>query len=234
MTTIVSSAQLGRIAAAQQARYAETLTGFRWLANRALAIERAEGARFLLGYEEALGYTVGTVVRDKDGVGAALVFADLAGFCRSQGLTVFDYLEQIQRVHGLYLSRQRSFPFPGPAGAEQMARVMAGFRASPPTQIGGQKVSVIRDYQRGISRAGDLEEPLGLPVSNVLAFELAGGSRVTVRPSGTEPKLKYYFELREDPGAGESLADADARGQRRLDRLVESTIRLAQDRGQPA
>jgi phosphomannomutase len=233
VTTIVSSAQLGKIAAAEGARYDETLTGFRWISNRAMEIEREEAARFLFGYEEALGYTVGTVVRDKDGVGAALVFADLAGYCRSQGLTVLDYLEEVQRRFGLYLSCQRSFRFPGTEGSELMSRLMQALRDRPPERLGGEAVVVVKDYERGLWRESGAERTLGLPASNVIAFELANGSRVTVRPSGTEPKLKYYFELCEELGAGEPLQEATARGGRRLDALVEATIAAARERGQP-
>src|SRR5687768_12713628 len=111
ITTIVSSAQLKGIAAAHGARYEECLTGFKWIANRALELE-PEGYRFVFGYEEALGYTVGTVARDKDGVGSALVLADLAAWCKARGLTLFGYLEEVQRKHGLYLAKQANFTLP--------------------------------------------------------------------------------------------------------------------------
>jgi len=234
MTTIVSSAQLGRIARDLGARYEETLTGFRWLCNRAMTLEREQQASFLFAYEEALGYVVGPAVRDKDGVGAALVFADLAGWCRSQGLTVLDYLEQIQRRHGLSLSAQRSFRFSGPAGAATIARVMQGFRERPPERVAGLEVVLVRDYQERVARGRDTERRLELPAANVMGFELAGGSRVTVRPSGTEPKVKYYFELGERAGDAESLAAASARGDRRLQELITGFLALAAERGQPS
>jgi phosphomannomutase len=233
MTTIVSSVQLGAIARALGARYEETLTGFKWIGNRALALEREEGVRFLFGYEEALGYSVGKVVPDKDGIGAALAFADLAGWCRSRGETVLDYLQRIQREFGLFLSTQKSFTFPGTEGAAIITRILESFRARPPMRVGELDVVALKDYQRGISRAGRDETRLSLPVSNVIAYELAGGSRVTLRPSGTEPKIKYYFELREDV-RGESLEAASARGKDRLERLAEAFLTLARERGQPA
>jgi phosphomannomutase len=236
MTTIVSSAQLGRIARELGAAYEETLTGFRWLCNRAMALEREQQASFLFGYEEALGYVVGPAVRDKDGVGAALVFADLAGWCRSQDLTVPDYLEQIQRRHGLYLSAQRSFRFSGPEGVTTIARVMQGFRERPPEGIAGLEVVLVKDYQEGVAvaRGRDTESRLELPAANVMGFELAGGSRVMVRPSGTEPKIKYYFELGERAGKDESLAAASARGKLRLQELITGFLALAAERGQPS
>jgi phosphomannomutase len=233
LATIVSSAQLGQIAGEQGARYDETLTGFRWICNRALELESDEKARFLFGYEEALGYSVGTAVRDKDGVGAALVFADLAGWCRSRGITVLEHLEQIQRRHGLFLARQVSFRFPGIEGPATIARVMEGFRERPPSHVGEREVRLTKDYLEGMTRGGGQEQRLTLPSSNVIAFDLGDGDRVTLRPSGTEPKIKYYFELRERPGSGESVEAARARGERRLESLIGSFLELARERGQP-
>jgi phosphomannomutase len=234
LATIVSSAQLGQIAGQEGVRYDETLTGFRWICNRALELESAEQAQFLFGYEEALGYSVGTAVRDKDGVSAALVFADLAGWCRSRGITVLEYLEQIQRRHGLFLARQVSFRFPGIEGPATISRVMQGFRDRPPSRVGEQEVRLTKDYLQGIARSAEYEQPLSLPSSNVIAFDLGEGDRVTLRPSGTEPKIKYYFELRERPGAGESMQAARAQGEQRLEGLIQSFLELARDRGQPA
>lgn len=225
VTTIVSSSQLGTIARNLGAACAETLTGFKWIENRALELERTEGATTVFGYEEALGYSVGDVVRDKDGISAALVFADLAGWCRARGVTPWDYLEELQRAHGLFLSAQRSVTIPGPAGASAIAAIMDGFRASPPSAIGGLAVVAMRDYRAGVP---------GLPKSNVVAYLLEGGSRVTLRPSGTEPKIKYYFELRETPQGAEPLAAAKGRGETRLAGLVADFVRLASERGQPA
>lgn len=224
LTTIVSSSQLGVIARDLGAAYAETLTGFKWIENRALELERSEGRTTVFGYEEALGYSVADIVRDKDGISAALVFADLAGWCRARGVTVWGYLEEIQRAHGLFLSAQKSVTIPGAEGAATIAAVMDGFRASPPAAIGGLSVVETRDYRAGVP---------GLPTSNVVAYLLEGGSRVTLRPSGTEPKIKYYFELRVTPDEDEELSAAKARGDGRLATLVADFVRLALERGQP-
>ncbi len=115
MSTIVSSTQLAAIASRLGALYDETLTGFKWIANRAMERAARDGAEFVFGYEEALGYTVGTLVRDKDGIGAALVMADLAGWARGRGTTVVGVLEEIQREFGVYVSHQRSFTLPARA-----------------------------------------------------------------------------------------------------------------------
>ncbi|MCE9667435.1 phospho-sugar mutase [Myxococcus stipitatus] len=224
VTTIVSSTQLGAIARALGAAYDEVLTGFKWIANRALERERAEGTQFVFGYEEALGYTAGTVTRDKDGVGAALVMADLAAWCESRKTTVLGYLEEIQRQHGLYVGAQRNVTLPGAAGAQLIRGIMDAFRASPPTHVGGDAVRAVLDYKRGVN---------GLPPSNVLALEMEGGGRVTLRPSGTEPKIKYYFEHKETPAAGEPLAQARVRAEARLTAFIDAFLALARERGQP-
>jgi phosphomannomutase len=224
ITTIVSSPQLGEIARDLGALYDEQLTGFKWIANRAMAREREEGASFLFGYEEALGYTVGTVARDKDGIGAALIFADLAGWCRARATDVLGYLEEIQRRHGLFVARQVNFTFPGTEGALAISAIMDGFRAKPPPRIGAWSLESAVDYRRGVR---------GLPPANVIAYELEGGSRVTLRPSGTEPKIKYYFDLKEPVLGAESAAAARARANEKLERLVSSFLELARERGQP-
>ena len=232
-TTIVSSVQLGQLAHELNAAYDEVLTGFKWIANRALEREGSESVQFIFGYEEALGYTVGTVVRDKDGISAALVFADLAAWCQSRGTTVLGYLEEIQRKHGLFVGAQRNFTFKGAEGAQTISHIMEAFRSSPPDRVGAYAIRGAKDYKKGEARVGKKVEKLTLPSSNVLAYELEGGGRVTLRPSGTEPKIKYYFELKETLAAGEALADARARAEGRLQALMESFVALARDRGQP-
>jgi phosphomannomutase len=224
MTTIVSSPQLGVIAKDLGATYDETLTGFKWIGNRALAREAEGPIDFLMGYEEAIGYTVGTVARDKDGIGSALVVADMAAWCRSRGLTLHGYLEEVHRAHGLFVATQKNFTYSGSEGAGTIKGIMEGFRQAPPAAIGGLAVVQVKDYQAGV---GDL------PRSNVLAYELAGGSRVTLRPSGTEPKIKYYVDLRQAVTAAEDFAAARGRAMAELAKLADAVLALAHERGQP-
>ncbi|RPH69950.1 MAG: phospho-sugar mutase [Myxococcaceae bacterium] len=233
MTTIVSSPQLGAIAQRLGALYDETLTGFKWIANRSLERAAKDGAGLVFGFEEALGYTVGTLVRDKDGIGAALAMADLAGWARARGTTVAGYLEEIQREFGVYVSKQRSFTLPGASGAETIARVMEAFRKDPPSRVGSRTVEWVKDYKARTRTAQGRTEPLTLPASNVIAYGLAGGARVTLRPSGTEPKIKYYFELPETLAAGEDVPTARTRGEERLAELERDFLTLATARGQP-
>lgn len=232
ITTIVSSAQLGQIARELGAGYDETLTGFKWIANRAME-RRPQGDDFVMGYEEALGYTVGEVVRDKDGIGAALVFADLASWCQSRKTTVAGYLEEVQRRFGLFVAKQANFTFPGAQGAQVISTIMEGFRKKHPEKVGNFRVLAVNDYRSGERRASGKSSKLTLPSSNVISYELEGGSRLTLRPSGTEPKIKYYFELREELKGGEELDQARWRAAHRLAALEAAFLALARARGQP-
>lgn len=228
VTTIVSSTLLSVIARELGVRYAETLTGFKWITNRALEIEAETGAKFVMGYEEALGYTAGTVVRDKDGISAAALFAEMVASLKTRGETLLGRLEAIHRRFGLVLARQHNVTRKGADGAAQIRAEMETMRAAHPARIGAYAVLSIADYARGTRtdvKTGE-QTSLGMPPSNVLAFLLEGGSRVTMRPSGTEPKIKYYFDLIEPMRAGEPYADARARATASLDALEREFVAL--------
>ncbi|HTJ44957.1 MAG TPA: phospho-sugar mutase [Kofleriaceae bacterium] len=213
-TTIVSSQLLRYLADAYGADYKETLTGFKWIGNAAMEWEREhKGGHFVMGYEEALGYSVGELVRDKDGVSAALLFAELAAWNRAQGRTVAEHLDDIYRRVGLFVTEQVSMTAPGATGLAKIKELMARFRGSAPTAIGGHAVVEAIDLASGNG---------GLPKSDVLVYRLDGGRRVIMRPSGTEPKLKSYYEVRVAVGAGESIADARARGNAELAALRDA------------
>lgn len=211
MTTIVSSRMLGRMAAALGAHYDETLTGFKWIAHRAQAHRRDQGWSLVLGYEEALGYTIGETVADKDGIGAALIFAELAAVLKSRGQSVRTQLDELYATYGLHRSLQHSIVLPGTDGAATIRALMERLRATPPTQVAHTAVTRILDWSAGLD---------GLPPSNVLGLELEGGGRILVRPSGTEPKIKFYLETVQP--AGESAA---ARAQATLVRLRDDLLR---------
>jgi phosphomannomutase len=232
LATVVSSRQLGHIAARLGVDYAETLTGFKWIANAALR-RAAAGAHFVFGYEEALGYAVGPSVRDKDGIGAAVVMADLAGWARSRGRTVLELLDDMARQYGVYGSVQRSLAMPGASGAAAMAAMMTGFRERAPSAIAGRPVVAVCDYAQGRRTAGGNSSELGLPKADLLAFELEQGARVLLRPSGTEPKLKLYVEAFEAVGAADSLQAVRARVSAMAAALAESALELTRARGLP-
>ena len=196
-STIVSSTLLSKVAAAAGARYAETLTGFKWIAR---AADRVPGARFVFGYEEALGYAVGDVVRDKDGIGAALAMLALAAEAKETGRSVLEVYDDLESAHGVHLTSQLTL-----RTADQ-ATVMGRLRADPPAELGGQPVTGLADLATA-PRAG-------MPAADVMIFRLPG-TRVVLRPSGTEPKIKCYIEITE-PLAGRSLAAAREAAARRL------------------
>jgi phosphomannomutase len=228
VTTVVSSALLSQMAKSFGVQYEETLTGFKWIANRAIALESQRPVDFVMGYEEALGYTIGRAVRDKDGISGGAVFAELAAWCKSQGKTVLGFLEEIYRRFGLYQSAQHNIVLPGATGAAQIQQMMKRLRASPPARIGETMVTAVRDLERGIRTSDKGEEKIDLPPSDVLTFELQFGGRITARPSGTEPKIKFYFEIREEIAPDEFFPAAQTRADGRMKELVEAFVKFAQ------
>ncbi|MCL2314645.1 MAG: phospho-sugar mutase, partial [Proteobacteria bacterium] len=224
LSTVVSTSLFGRMCKALGARYEETLTGFKWIANRALELERKEACEFVFGFEEALGYCAGTAIRDKDGISIALLAADLASHCAAQGQTLVDYLEQIFRRFGFHASRQKSLTFPGGESMQKIFAFMDGLRKSPPWKLGESRVVSISDYQTGLCVVGTESTQLGLPSSNLVAFVLERGHRVLVRPSGTEPKVKVYIEWCEPLCGAESLECAALRAQEGLLRLERDLL----------
>jgi len=212
-TTIVSSQLLSYLAKAAGADYRETLTGFKWIGNAAMDFERETGGRFVMGYEEALGYSIGPLVRDKDGVSACLLFAELVVWNReAKQRSPLEHLDDIYRRVGLFVTEQVSITKPGSAGLAEIKQAMERFRAKPPKELAGHEVETVVDLIKGE----------GLPPSDVLVFRLAGGRRVIMRPSGTEPKLKSYYEVRVPVAAGESIATARTRGTAELAELRDA------------
>ena len=217
LASCVSSPQLGAIARALGVHYEETLTGYKWIANRAMELEKTAGKSFVFGYEEALGYTVGPLVRDKDGISAALLFAELWAGLRAKGQTVFDELERIARAYGCFVSSQLSVTMKGADGLKKIQEVMGHLRATPASAFGPAEVLALSDVKAGTKRAADgSESKLVLPPSDVLIYDLVGGSRIIARPSGTEPKLKIYFDVRETVVGDEAMSAAEARATERM------------------
>ncbi len=196
--SIVSSRQLAAVCAQHGVRHVETLTGFKW-------ISRAEGLRY--GYEEALGYCVDpATVRDKDGVSAALLVAELAATLKAEGRTLLDRLDDLARATGVHATAQHSVRV---ADLSLITDAMARLRATPPAELGDVRVDQVDDLAEG---AG------GLPPTDGLRYQLADGSRVVIRPSGTEPKLKAYLEVVE-PVTSDDVPGARARAAERLSAL---------------
>ncbi|HSS11681.1 MAG TPA: hypothetical protein VLL25_17475, partial [Acidimicrobiales bacterium] len=218
VTTIVSSSLLARMAQAAGVHFAETLTGFKWIVR---AGDDRPGLRFVFGDEEALGYCAGTMVRDKDGITAALLFAELVaslavsgdgrGRGRGRGRTVHDRLDELAAEHGAHVTDQWSVRLEGPRGLAlaRIAEVMERLRAAPPSHLDGRPVTEVDDLLAGGP----------LPPSDVVVLRL-GLDRVIVRPSGTEPKLKVYFEAVESVyGRDGDVAAARAAAADRISRF---------------
>ena len=171
-------------------------------------------------WNTTLGYSIGSLVRDKDGISAALVLVDLAAHAKSRGETLLDGLDRLARRYGQYVSAQRAVVMRGDAGAHRIAKIMANIRSAPPRSIGGREVLEVTDIQRLTHthlRTGATTE-VDLPRSNVLAFAVQGGVRVLARPSGTEPKIKFYFEVSEPVGE-DGVSAARRRGEVTLAQL---------------
>ena len=214
VNSIVSSPMLGRIAARRGAVHETTLTGFKWIINAGLALESGGVGRFAFGYEEALGYSVGQTVRDKDGLSAAIVMADLAAEEAAAGRCVLDRLHDLWDEVGLWVSAQHSIVRAGPEGQTALLAAVDRLGNDPPTAVQGLEVTGTTDY-----RVGHEDRPMWLGAQDLIEMSLGDSVRVLVRPSGTEPKLKIYVDLRgtagpeHDAAHRQLLADAQSLAQ---------------------
>ncbi|CDT91475.1 putative Phosphoglucomutase [Vibrio coralliirubri] len=214
--SIVSSTLLEKVAQSHGATYFQTLTGFKWLANIGMQLEDDQN-EFLFAYEEALGYTIGTQVRDKDGLSAIVVFAQLVEELKSQGRTVWDLLAQISFEHGVHTNAQRSI-----ALNPDSPSIGSKLRSAQPKAINGVAISVIEDLQSSLRFViGGNTEAINLPASDVLIYHLKDGSRIIVRPSGTEPKVKVYYETVTKFEGTETYDDTRLRGEQYMEKLIE-------------
>ena len=190
--SIVSTSLANRICEDYGVEMFETLTGFKFIGEKIQQFQDTGSHTFLFGFEESYGFLSSTFVRDKDGVNASLLIAELAAACKAQGITLYDRLQEIFARYGTFVEKVVSTTLPGKDGVARMQQIMKDLRAEAPKEIGGLKVTAVRDYLRGVRVENGVETPTGLPTSDVLYFELEGGNWVCVRPSGTEPKIKLY------------------------------------------
>jgi phosphomannomutase len=196
-SSIVSSPMLGLIADRYGATHERTLTGFKWIVKAGLSLQEEGRGRFVYGYEEALGFTIGSTVRDKDGISAALIFTDLAADLADNVLGLMDRLHELWGRHGLWVSAQTSIVREGPEGTEEMRAAVERLATDPPGVVGGFQVTALADYRHGAE-----ERPPWLGAQALVELTLGDSGRILVRPSGTEPKLKVYVDLME-PVAGD-------------------------------
>ncbi|NQZ77476.1 MAG: phospho-sugar mutase, partial [Ekhidna sp.] len=193
--TIVTTELIKDIAESFKTKCYDTLTGFKWIAD---LIRNKEGNEvFIGGGEESYGYMIGEQVRDKDAVASSVIIAELAAWAKAQGLTVFELLTSIYQEFGFYYEELKSITKKGLKGADEIRQMMVDFREKPPKMLAGSEVLSVIDYQSGNQTYADgRTESIAFPKSNVLQYLTKDGTKVSVRPSGTEPKIKFYFSVK--------------------------------------
>ena len=195
--TIVTTNLADAIAKGYGIGLIEVLTGFKFIGQQILGFEQGKKGTYLFGFEESYGCLIGTYARDKDAIVATMALCEAAAYYKTQGKTLWDAMVDLYEKHGYYKDDIQSITLKGIEGLEKIQNIMELLRKEPPAKIGDYKVTAAKDYKTGIN---------GLPKSNVLYYELTDDSWVCVRPSGTEPKVKFYYGIK-----GTSLADADAK-----------------------
>ena len=205
--SIVSTDLVTKIAESYGATMFNVLTGFKFIAEKIQEFEEKHNHTYMMGFEESFGYLIKPFVRDKDAIQAVLVVAELAAYYRSRGLTLADGIEEIYKEYGYYAEKTISVTLSGVDGAEQIKAIMAKFRNNAPKEWNATEITVVEDFKAQTSTAADgTVTNLTTPPSDVLKYTLADGSWIAVRPSGTEPKIKFYIAV-----VGESNEDSQAK-----------------------
>ena len=198
LKTIVTS-ELGRkITSAYGLETVDVLTGFKFIAEKIKEYEEEGDHTFLFGYEESYGYLIGDFARDKDAIQAALLATEVCAFYKKQGLSLYNGMMQVFEKYGFYQEGLRSLTLKGKEGAEMIQSLLASFRMEPLTSLGSLKTASTEDYLTGIRLTNKKEERIQLPKSNVLKYTFEDGTWICLRPSGTEPKVKFYFGVNSD------------------------------------
>lgn len=209
VTTIVSSAMVDALAAEYGFELRRCLTGFKYIGDIITGLSDAgQVDRFIFGFEESYGYLSGDHVRDKDAVNASMLICQMAQYYKLQGLNLVQAMHALYEKYGYYHNKTIALSYPGAEGADKMAGIMVDLRKNPPASIAGSKVAGVVDYGEGVN---------GLPKANVLEFDLEGGDKAIVRPSGTEPKIKLYiFAKGDDATSADAQIDAIEKDGREL------------------
>ena len=220
--TIVTSELLKDIAVSHGVESYDVLTGFKYIAE---IIRRFEGKKqFIGGGEESYGYLIGDFVRDKDAVASCAMLAETAAWAKDQGMTMYEMLINIYHEYGFYLEDLISITKKGKSGAEEIQKMMDDFRSNPPREIKGTKVLLVKDYKlrKEVNLVSGEEKVIELPKSDVLQFFLEGGSKITVRPSGTEPKIKFYFGVKGPLPDKSKFEEVNAKMRIELNEMIEA------------
>ncbi len=231
--TIVTTELQRAIASSFGAEVVDTLTGFKYIGEQIHLFElEGKGRTYVFGGEESYGYLVGTHARDKDSVVASQTIAEIAAWCMSRDMTLGDYLDEVYRAYGVYLESAASLTLKGIEGAGKISGLLKHFRESPPKAISGSAVTGCWDLLSGERReltGGHHVQHTHLPQANVLMFYLADGCRVTLRPSGTEPKVKFYFTVVRQVDEGGSITTARQAAAEHLASLKKDFMQTVDD-----
>ncbi|MCK1993108.1 phospho-sugar mutase [Peribacillus muralis] len=223
LKTIVTS-EIGRaIAQSYGLHTVDVLTGFKFIAEKIQLYNESGEHSFLFGYEESYGYLIKDFARDKDAIQAAVLAVEVCAYYKKQGLTLYEGLLNVFEKYGFYLEGLRSLTLKGIEGAKQISGILNQFRQNPPAQIAGSRVIIEEDYQSSKRRTllSNAEELIELPKSNVLKYFLEDGTWVCLRPSGTEPKIKFYFGVQ-----GKSMSEAESKLSAVMTNFMEQTEAL--------
>ena len=215
VTTIVTTNMASAIARDYNVKFIEVLTGFKYIGEQIKLFEQTGSNNYVFGLEESYGCLAGTHARDKDAVVAVMCLCEVAAWCKKNGITVWDQMLKLYEKYGYFKETQYAITLKGIDGSRQIAEMMDKLRSNPPKSFGELTVKELRDYDRDVTRnmATGEETPTGLPKSNVLYFDLTNDSWCCARPSGTEPKIKFYMGVK-----GSSLSDA----QDKVEKLTEA------------
>lgn len=219
--TIVTTDLLAQMANDYGVECPICLTGFKWIAE--LIREREGKLQFIAGGEESYGYLIGDAVRDKDAVASAVMIAEVAAWAQAKGSSFYNELQKLYLKYGLYHETLKSITMQGKSGADEIQAMMKNLRDNPPIALGGDKVVRIFDYktQSVMNVLSGEKNPIDLPSSNVLQFITESGSKITARPSGTEPKIKFYFGLKSKVASLEAIDSKKAELQSNIDLILK-------------
>ena len=222
--TIVTTNMADAVAKHYGIRLIECLTGFKYIGQQILGFETSGKGTYLFGFEESYGCLIGTHARDKDAIVATMALCEAAAYYKTQGKNLWDAMVDMYEKYGYYRDEVKSISLSGIEGLEKIQSIMETLRANTPKELAGMRVVSARDYKKDVivdMKTGETK-PTGLPASNVLYYDLTDDAWLCVRPSGTEPKIKFYYGIK-----GTSMADADAKSEtvsKALDILIESMM----------
>jgi len=233
LSTVVSGGLMKAVARSYGAEVVETLTGFKWIGQKLHEYDAQETAEapsktFIFGAEESYGYLPVSFVRDKDAVTSSSFIAEMAAFAAARGKGLYEALKDLFRKHGYYQEGAKSIVMPGKRGGDQIRAIMQQLRRQPPKTIGGLPVVAMADFMTGVdkeSASGKVLRRYDLPASDVIQFTLSEGTKVIARPSGTEPKIKFYILVHQP---GDDLAKAQTAADEKIETITTDLVRLAE------